>query len=581
MKEHDMTAKELHNAFVEKHDKTPDEWIKSLNEKCWDGYKQLGMKKKGKKMVPNCVKDDSINENKSGDESLRDWFTKSRASDGTPGWVQLGGKYAGKPCAKQPGQTTKPKCGSSKMKAELSDKEEERAFRRKNRKDPNPDRKGKAKMVATEGYMDIKVGNQRITKSGGNVIRDTTKGIDNTNKPTPKPKPTTPTYSRPSTPTRTSRPTPPVRSSTTSRPTTSTGSKPKQNYGQIGNPANFGGNLRFVKDRAAERNRILNQLKQGYEPTGDQINEKKDACYKKVKSRYKVWPSAYASGALVKCRKVGAKNWGTKSEETNIDEKVDVTKQSSKRKSLGRGSSIRHGAKKTGYESPAEFRDTQKKLAPYQKEGYEFSNWRDDFKAIEYQFTDLIKPDQLKESADVRYCPKCKKKETAKECKYGESYWKLFSIPASLDPNPYDPNEIHPANENVSFEIGSGHKKAQKMSKIRNLQKKSTGGEKTAASSALKRMGGGISLPLVDSVIQPGQLTTEDYQRLQSTGNVYFIMLMWRGKTYSLQLFFSGPKRPSREQVKDEIQKFYPGSVLTHFYPSQSDPTKPIVVIQR
>tara|TARA_Y100000592_G_C5391714_1_gene278574 strand:- start:161 stop:412 length:252 start_codon:yes stop_codon:yes gene_type:complete len=40
---------------------------------------------------------------------------------------------------------------------------------------------------------------------------------------------------------------------------------------------------------------------------------KKDACYYKVKSRYSVWPSAYASGALVKCRKVGAKNWGNKS----------------------------------------------------------------------------------------------------------------------------------------------------------------------------------------------------------------------------------------------------------------------------
>jgi hypothetical protein len=39
---------------------------------------------------------------------------------------------------------------------------------------------------------------------------------------------------------------------------------------------------------------------------------KKDACYSKVKSRYKVWPSAYASGALVKCRKVGAANWGNK-----------------------------------------------------------------------------------------------------------------------------------------------------------------------------------------------------------------------------------------------------------------------------
>lgn len=41
--------------------------------------------------------------------------------------------------------------------------------------------------------------------------------------------------------------------------------------------------------------------------------KKKDACYHKVKSRYDVWPSAYASGALVKCRKVGAANWGNKS----------------------------------------------------------------------------------------------------------------------------------------------------------------------------------------------------------------------------------------------------------------------------
>ena len=45
----------------------------------------------------------------------------------------------------------------------------------------------------------------------------------------------------------------------------------------------------------------------------DQLAEKKDACYHKVKSRYKVWPSAYASGALVQCRKKGAKNWGNKS----------------------------------------------------------------------------------------------------------------------------------------------------------------------------------------------------------------------------------------------------------------------------
>jgi hypothetical protein len=48
-----------------------------------------------------------------------------------------------------------------------------------------------------------------------------------------------------------------------------------------------------------------------------------------------------------------------------VDEKIDVRNQSSKRKSLGRGSSINPDAKSTGYESPKEFRKTEKKLAPY------------------------------------------------------------------------------------------------------------------------------------------------------------------------------------------------------------------------
>jgi hypothetical protein len=55
------------------------------------------------------------------------------------------------------------------------------------------------------------------------------------------------------------------------------------------------------------------------------MNEKKDACYYKVKSRYKVWPSAYASGALVKCRKKGADSWGNggKKNESSILEGLD------------------------------------------------------------------------------------------------------------------------------------------------------------------------------------------------------------------------------------------------------------------
>jgi hypothetical protein len=60
------------------------------------------------------------------------------------------------------------------------------------------------------------------------------------------------------------------------------------------------------------------------------MNEKKDACYYKVKSRYKVWPSAYASGALVKCRKKGASNWGNggKKNESSILEGIERADES-------------------------------------------------------------------------------------------------------------------------------------------------------------------------------------------------------------------------------------------------------------
>jgi hypothetical protein len=85
----------------------------------------------------------------------------------------------------------------------------------------------------------------------------------------------------------------------------------------------------IIKDYPSEK-QYKDSIKKGtsnqyssYDPEGETISEvkdkkgkgsgTKDACYHKVKSRYSVWPSAYASGALVKCRKVGAANWGNSS----------------------------------------------------------------------------------------------------------------------------------------------------------------------------------------------------------------------------------------------------------------------------
>ncbi len=72
--------------------------------------------------------------------------------------------------------------------------------------------------------------------------------------------------------------------------------KPKQDTGVVGS-----GNMKI--------NEVVGITLEEFE----KLAEKKDACYHKVKARYKVWPSAYASGALVQCRKKGAANWGNKS----------------------------------------------------------------------------------------------------------------------------------------------------------------------------------------------------------------------------------------------------------------------------
>ena len=57
--------------------KAVDEQIKNVIKKeideCWKTYKQVSMKKKGNKMVPNCVP-----KNEEVDENLRNWFKKEK-----------------------------------------------------------------------------------------------------------------------------------------------------------------------------------------------------------------------------------------------------------------------------------------------------------------------------------------------------------------------------------------------------------------------------------------------------------------------------------------------------------------------
>ncbi|AOO17519.1 hypothetical protein RW270310_100 [Cyanophage S-RIM12] len=267
--------------------------------------------------------------NKSGDNSLRDWFGKSKSSDGTKGWVQLGGKYAGKPCAKQPGQTTKPKCGSSKMKRNLNKGEEEAAFRRKNAKDPNPDRKGKAINVRTEATINERGDfwhpdpekDRKLGGPGANVRAREDRAAASKPKSDPKKLRDGESYM-----------------DYAKRQKASRMKKEEVQVEGMGDVAikairkTQGEKPAYLSKRSSMIRAIKQKQLDSYLKKRDTkkkervtnvgvgeefVNEKageKDACYKKVKASAKVWPSAYASGRLVQCRKKGAANYGNKSE---------------------------------------------------------------------------------------------------------------------------------------------------------------------------------------------------------------------------------------------------------------------------
>ena len=124
--------------------------------RCWKGYKKKGMKTMFGKRVPNCVK----NEELEVDENLRAWFGKGKKGGaGGGGWDRYNskGERVGK-CGDGKGKG-KPKCLSKSAAAKLRNADKNKdgkkdgksaianAVKRKQKNDPNKNRRGKAKNV--------------------------------------------------------------------------------------------------------------------------------------------------------------------------------------------------------------------------------------------------------------------------------------------------------------------------------------------------------------------------------------------------------------------------------------------------
>ena len=423
-----------------------------------------------------------VSESKSGDSSLRDWFGKSKSSDGKPGWVQLGGKYAGKPCAKQPGQTTKPKCGSSKMKRNLSKDEEQAAFRRKNAKDPNPDRKGKAINVKTEEFTTLP-----LQIEIPNNIRDFNLGL-------------------------------------MFRESLDINSGMLFIFEEVGQQSFYmketkipldiafiteGGIVESIKQLepydetpvasdgevlcALEVNRgwfAENNVEVGDEIDIDEAAGEKDACYHKVKSRYKVWPSAYASGALVKCRKKGAANWGN---------------------------------------------STKKE---------EFSNWRDNYIATDYESVDIITPEPLTATKGIG------------SDMLDEACWKGYE------------------KKGMKTMFGKRYPNCVKKTKKEEIQliSKTSLDEKKGCMHNHK----GEECPVHGIKECPGPV--EEAVRMPAkTGNLVSVLFRFRSQTIMLKMFFPQVSLPTRSDIQDQIDKIYPGAKLLTHTVSDYEPGQPVL----
>jgi hypothetical protein len=496
-------------------------------------------------------------ETKSGDESLHDWFKKSsgknpKTGKTVKGWVQIGGPFAGAPCARQQGQKSTPKCGSSKMASNLSDEEEERAFRRKNRKDPN-----------------------QPEKTGG------------------------------------------------SKPTN-------------------------VKTEEVNLHELKNKK--------NKSDGKKDACYHKVKSRYDVWPSAYASGALVKCRKVGAKNWGNKNESyptiveriigeekcgkgmywCNTDEVCkpipagfNTPGQSIKPTEVGIGKPV-EGPKKCNNTKRGVFCDIHGKdecsIKESNEKDHEHSMARSELSTIASAVKRLKK--KMKGEGNIEAWVQSKITKAADYLDVAADY--------------VDSGEMD-VDESKSFIISSNKKPLTKpQQKLHNMTPKQ---RVQLPSEMVKKLMGPVDLPpidlnkeecistkLIDEIINekcwagykkkgmkkmfgkkyPNCVKTEDITiedsegntfaevidlikpepikgfksqvneatRLQSqTGNVIATTISWRGKYYYIKMFFPQIKLPTRKELNDELKKVYPGCVVIHHTASEIQPGQPLIQV--
>jgi len=261
---------------------------------------------------------------------------------------------------------------------------------------------------------------------------------------------------------------------------------------------------------------------------------KKDACYHKVKSRYSVWPSAYASGALVKCRKKGAANWG------NSDKKEEF-----------QGFTEAQIAALEAAGAIEVNEAGQKCWKGYEKKGTK--------KMFGKTYNNCVKKEEV-ENIDEDSRRMSNKQHTQRVRSNIKSFGSNYTPPSNYDPD---------ANR------GKGEVLTRKQ--VEKKRRKSLRQEEIELTDAYGNVFATIEDLVKPEPLEPTPQTidfdtydiesmTEATRIPAQTGNAYLVMFTWRAKLMSLRIFFPDLKKPSRKEVEYALQGAYPDSRVRHYY---------------
>ena len=328
----------------------------------------------------------------------------------------------------------------------------------------------------------------------------------------------------------------------------------------------------------------------------------KDACYTKVKSRYSVWPSAYASGALVKCRKVGAANWGNSTKKEEFEGFYDLPAftetQIAAMKYAGIEVEVIDEACWKGYEKKGMKTMFGKKYPNCVK--------KEEVETVDEAAGGIIGGGMLA----------LKALKTAKVAKGLSTAAKLGSAASALAPAVKVAGAGSGAGMAAAGAVGAAggyglakatEKKKQQQEEVETVDEacwdtheqrgmKKKGGKMVPncvpkGSMKKEEVTGGIlvqdtgdfkprEIESVDIIkadpIKGGQLQEVVRTKVQ-TGNMYQVIFGWRGKMMMVKLFFPDVSVPNRQKVADALDKMYPGSQLRSYSHSVVDYDDPYV----